>query len=60
MPSSEIPQSANALIAERSQPRFDKQRVKPGNPTLMKSYKGLDITLRVVASSVGFSELWGE
>ena len=49
-----------ALIAERSQQRLDKQHVKPGGPALTKSYKGLDITLRVVASSVGFSELWGQ
>lgn len=49
-----------ALIATRGQPRFDKQHVKPGGPTLTKSYKGLDITLRIVANSVGFSELWDQ
>lgn len=48
-----------ALIAERSEQRLAKQHVKPGGPALTTSYKGLDITLRVVASSVGFSELWG-
>ena len=49
-----------ALIAARGQQRFDKQHVKAGEPALTKSYKGLDITLRIVASSVEFSELWGQ
>ena len=49
-----------ALIAARGQQRFDKQHVKAGEPALTKSYKGLNITLRIVASSVEFSELWGQ
>ena len=49
-----------ALIAARGQQRLDKQHVKAGEPALTKSYKGLDITLRIVASSVEFSELWGQ
>ena len=54
------PEVRYAVIALKRHPRLDKQRIKQGGPVETWSHGGIQVTLAIGASNVGFSQLWGQ